>query len=198
MRIIADYIFLKSRQSFLLCMVFLSLQPPSARRYGLQNPAIDKWYSTVLCNGVINSDLSLWRRSLSMISLCYFEPMKLHGCDQCNTIWRQAYGIRGIIPQDHRLFIRVTRYSAIPLESVLFEGIVDGDRFTKELYTAYYSILTQGWSRMDNASIYHVGHGATVHFFADANPLFALIPESTNQPLRNSYITIVYGVIRYN
>ena len=41
-----------------------------------------------------------------------------------------------------------------------------------------------------------LGNGATVHFFADANPIFALIPKPTNQLLRNNYI--VYGVVRYN
>ena len=30
-----------------------------------------------------------------------------------------------------------------------------------------------------------------MHFFADENPLFALTPEPTNQPLRNSYVIIV-------
>ena len=39
-------------------------------------------------------------------------------------------------------------------------------------------------------------HGAIVHFFADTNPLFALIPKPTNQPLHNSYVIIVYRVIR--
>ena len=41
-------------------------------------------------------------------------------------------------------------------------------------------------------------HGTTVHLFTDANPLFALLPEPTNQPLRNSYVVIVNGIIRYN
>ena len=39
----------------------------------------------------------------------------------------------------------------------------------------------------------NVMHGNTVHFFADANPLFALTPAPTNQPLRNDYVIIVYG-----
>ena len=37
-------------------------------------------------------------------------------------------------------------------------------------------------------------HGATVHFFADANPLFALIPEPTNRPLHNYYSIRSYMV----
>ena len=37
-------------------------------------------------------------------------------------------------------------------------------------------------------------HGATVHFFADANPLFALIPEPTNRPLHNHYSIRSYMV----
>ena len=41
-------------------------------------------------------------------------------------------------------------------------------------------------------------NGATVHFFANANPLFALIPEPTNLPLRNNYVIIVYGIIWYS
>ena len=40
-------------------------------------------------------------------------------------------------------------------------------------------------------------HGATVHFFADANPLLALTPEPTNQSLRNDDVIIVYGIIQY-
>ena len=46
--------------------------------------------------------------------------------------------------------------------------------------------------------MYILDHGATVHFFADGTPLFALIPEPTNQPLHNSYVIIVYGIIRDN
>ena len=41
-------------------------------------------------------------------------------------------------------------------------------------------------------------HGATVHLFADANPLFALIPKPKNQPLHNNYAIIVYRIIWYN
>ena len=38
-------------------------------------------------------------------------------------------------------------------------------------------------------------HGATqCTFFADANPLFALIPEPINQPLQNNYIIRNYTV----
>ena len=37
-------------------------------------------------------------------------------------------------------------------------------------------------------------HGATVHFFADANPLFALIPEPTKRPLHNHYSIRSYMV----
>ena len=39
--------------------------------------------------------------------------------------------------------------------------------------------------------VYKLDHGATVHFFANANPLFALILEPTNQPLHNNYVIIV-------
>ena len=39
---------------------------------------------------------------------------------------------------------------------------------------------------------------ATVHFFfAKTNPLFALIPEPTNQPLHNNDVIIAYRTIWY-
>ena len=40
-----------------------------------------------------------------------------------------------------------------------------------------------------------ISTGPLCTFFADANPLFALIPEQTSQSLRNSYVIIVYGTI---
>ena len=81
-------------------------------------------------------------RAKFMAEISVYDPSMLiwvdeSGCDRRNTIRKRAYGIRGITPQDHRLFIRGTRYSAVPVMSIegihdlqLFEGNVDGDRFT--------------------------------------------------------------------
>ena len=58
------------------------------------------------------------------------------GCDRRNIIRKRGYSLRGITPRDHRLLIRGTRYSAIPVMPA--EGIhnvclvgstVDGDTF---------------------------------------------------------------------
>ena len=58
------------------------------------------------------------------------------GCDRRNSIRKYSYSMRGITPRDHRLLIRGTRYSAIPVMSMLgihdvaiLEGTVNGDRF---------------------------------------------------------------------
>ena len=44
-----------------------------------------------------------------------------------------------------------------------------------------------------NKTLVHQQAQATVHFLADANPLklFALIPQTINQPLHNKYVIIL-------
>lgn len=59
------------------------------------------------------------------------------GCNRRNSIRKyDGYSIRGIHPVDHRILVRGTRYSAVPVMSVqgihdvfLAEGSINGDRF---------------------------------------------------------------------
>ena len=92
------------------------------------------------------------------------------GCDRRNSTRKFGYSIRGIPPVDHRLLVRGTRYSAIPVMSVagihdvyLAEGSVDGDRFSHYVTEYLLPVLlpfngTNPHSIviMDNASIHHV------------------------------------------
>ena len=64
-------------------------------------------------------------------------------------------------------------------------GTVNGsDLLTgKRLHGVYYSCKTQNIKIGTlNAFFTATTDRATVHFFADANPLFALTPDPTNQP----------------
>ncbi len=45
------------------------------------------------------------------------------GCDRRNSIRKYGYSVRGIRPVNHRLLVRGTRYSAIPVMSI--QGIHD-------------------------------------------------------------------------
>ena len=73
-----------------------------------------------------------------MAEISMYDPSMLvwideTGCDQRNTRRRYGYSIRGTPPCDHRLLVRGTRYSAIPMMSVqgihgvqVVEGTVNG------------------------------------------------------------------------
>ena len=57
------------------------------------------------------------------------------GCDKRRCMRKRAYSMRGRTPRDHRLLIKGTRYSAIPVLSTegikdvyLFEGSVNGEK----------------------------------------------------------------------
>jgi len=92
------------------------------------------------------------------------------GCDRRNSTRKFGYSIRGIPPVDHRLLVRGTRYSAIPVMSVagihdvyLAEGSVDGDRFSHYVTEYLLPVLLpfngtnpRSIMIMDNASIHHV------------------------------------------
>lgn len=45
------------------------------------------------------------------------------GCDRRNSTRKRGYSFRGITPKDHRLLVRGTRYSTVPIMSM--EGIHD-------------------------------------------------------------------------
>ena len=57
-------------------------------------------------------------------------------CNRRNSLRRYGHSIRGMPPRDHRLLIRKTRYSAIPVmflqglhDVQVVEGTVNGDKF---------------------------------------------------------------------
>jgi hypothetical protein len=92
------------------------------------------------------------------------------GCDRRNSIRKYSYSLRGVTPRDHRLLIRGTRYSAIPVMSMqgihdvaIMEGTVNGDRFEQFVANTLLPILNpfNGSNPlsivvMDNCSIHHV------------------------------------------
>ena len=80
-------------------------------------------------------------RAKFMAEVSIYDPSMLvwvdeSRCDRRNSIRHYGYSIRGMRPVDHRLLIRGTRYSAVPVMSVqgihdvfLAEGSINGDRF---------------------------------------------------------------------
>ena len=126
------------------------------------------------------------------------------GCDRRNSIRKRGYGIRGITPQDHRLLVRGTRFSAIPVMSMegihdlnLFEGSVNGDRFGTFVTNCLLPFLQPfNWINphsvviMDNASIHHVEAitdlienqaNAQLHFLPPYSPILNPIEEVFGQ-----------------
>jgi len=114
-------------------------------------------------------------RARFMAEISMYDPSMLvwideTGCDQRNSLRRYGYSIRGIPPRDHRLLIRGTRYSAIPVMSLqgihdvqVIEGTVNGDKFTSFIENTVLPIINpfDGSSPvsvviMDNCSIHHV------------------------------------------
>ena len=119
------------------------------------------------------------------------------GCDRRNMLRKYGYSIRGIRPVDHRLLVRGTRYSALPVMSItglhdlyLAEGTMNGDRFKHFINTCLFPVLMpyngvnpHSIVIMDNASIHHMDEvlliienvGAKVIFLPpyspDLNPL---------------------------
>ena len=114
-------------------------------------------------------------RAKFMAEVSVYDPSMLiwvdeSGCDRRNCVRKRAYGIRGMTPRDHRLLVRGTRYSAIPVMSLdgisdvyLFEGSVNGEKFEQFVRACLVPILQPfNWVNpdsvliMDNASIHHV------------------------------------------
>ena len=115
------------------------------------------------------------KRAKFMAEVSIYDPSMLlwideSGCDLRNCMRYRGYSLRGMTPQDHQLFIRGTRYSAIPVMSLdgihdlyLAEGNVNGEIFELFVkncllpilqpfnYTNPHSVVI-----MDNASIHHV------------------------------------------
>ena len=114
-------------------------------------------------------------RAKLMAGVSQFDPAMLlwvdeSGCDMRNCIRKRGYGLRGITPHDHRLLIRGTRYSAIPVMSLegihdvfLAEGNVNGEKFELFVRSCLLPVLQPfNWINprsvvvLDNASIHHV------------------------------------------
>ena len=81
-----------------------------------------KSFVGLLCNAVMN------KRDKFMAEVSLYDPSMLlwideSGCDLHNCKRNCGYSLRGMTPQDHRLLIRGTRYSAIPVMSI--DGIHD-------------------------------------------------------------------------
>ena len=112
-----------------------------------------------------------------MAEISMYDPSMLvwideTGCDQRNTRRRYGYCIRGTPPCDHRLLVRGTRYSAIPMMSVqgihgvqVVEGTVNGECFEHFIESTVLSTIKPFDGNnplsvviMDNCSIYHVDY----------------------------------------
>ena len=115
------------------------------------------------------------QRARFMAEVSVYDPSMLiwideSGCDGRHSRHKRAYSIRGITPVDHRLLIRGTHYSAIPVMSTqgihdvcLLEGTVNGEVFESFLRIHLLPILQPfncvnplSVVIMDNASIHHV------------------------------------------
>ena len=114
-------------------------------------------------------------RAKFMAHVSMYDPAMLvwldeSGCDKRNTVRKHGYSIRGIPLCDQRLFVRGTRYSAIPIVSTagihdvyLAEGNVNGHKFLRFVKESLLPVLhpfngvnPHSVVIMDNASIHHV------------------------------------------
>lgn len=114
-------------------------------------------------------------RARFMAEIAMYDPSMLvwideTGCDRRNSLRRYGYSIRGMPPRDHRLLIRKTRYSAIPVMSLqgvhdvqVVEGTVNGDKFEQFIENTVLPIINpfDGSNPlsvviMDNCSIHHI------------------------------------------
>ena len=115
------------------------------------------------------------KRATFMAEVSMYDPSMLlwideSGCDKRNCKRKRGYSMRGMTPVDHRLLVRGTRYSAIPIMSLegihdlhLAEGNVNGDTFETFVRSCLLPVLQPfNWTNprsvviMDNASIHHV------------------------------------------
>ena len=115
------------------------------------------------------------QRAKFMADVSRYDPSMLlwidkSGCDRRNCMRKRGYSLRGMTPKDHRLMVRGTCYSAIPVMSLdgihnvyLAEGNMNGEKFATFVrscllpvlqpfnYTNPHSVVI-----LDNASIHHV------------------------------------------
>ena len=114
-------------------------------------------------------------RARFMAEISMYDPSMLvwideTGCDRRNSLRRCGYSVRGMPPREHRLLVRGTRYSAIPVLSLqgihdvqIFEGTVNGEKFVEFVEQSVVPLLQpfNGSNPlsvviMDNCSIHHV------------------------------------------
>ncbi len=110
-------------------------------------------------------------------------------CDRRDSTRKWGYSVRGMPPRDHRLLVRGTQYSAIPVMSAegiydvhLAEGTMNGERFEDFITTTLLPTLQPfNWINphsvviMDNASIHHV-EGVTDLIEVQAGAWLILLP----------------------
>ena len=114
-------------------------------------------------------------RARFMARIAMYEPSMFFwvdksGFDGRNSIRKYSYSVRGMRPVQHRLLIRGTRYSAIPVMSItgihdvyITEGTTDGVKFAHfireyllPLVLPYNGSNPRSIVIMDNAAIHHV------------------------------------------
>ena len=139
------------------------------------------------------------QRASFMAEIAMYDPQMLiwideSGCDRRNSTRKRGYSFRGITPKDHRLLVRGTRYSTVPIMSMegihdlyITESTMNGEQFILQcllpLLQPFNWVNPLSVVVMDNASIHHVAgvehlitnHGAKLIFLPpyspDLNPL---------------------------
>ena len=154
------------------------------------------------------------RRAKFMAEVSVFDPSMLiwideSGCDRRNCMRKRGYSLRGLTPKDHRLMVRGTRYSAIPVMSIegihdvyLAEGNVNGEKFATFLRSCLLPILhpfdynnPHSVVIMDNASIHHVEE--VIEEEAGAQLLF-LPPYSPDLNPLEEVFSKIKGIMKSN
>jgi transposase len=132
------------------------------------------------------------------------------GCDRRNCMRKRGYSLRGMTPKDHRLMVRDTRYSAIPVMSLdgvhdvyLAEGNVNGDKFATFVrscllpvlqpfnYTNPHSVVI-----LDNASIHHVEEISDIIEDEAGARLLFLPPYSPDLNPLEEFFSKVKGIMK--
>ena len=92
-------------------------------------------------------------RAQYIADISVFDPSMLvfvdeTGCERRNSIRRYAYGLRGITPVQHQLFVYGRRISCIGVlsargieDAYLVEGNVNGDTFLQFIHRCLFSII---------------------------------------------------------
>ena len=111
-------------------------------------------------------------RARFMAEISMYDPSMLvwideTGCDRRNSLRRCGYSVRGMPPREHRLLVRGTRYSAIPVLSLqgihdvqIFEGTVNGEKFVEFVEQSVVPLL-QPFNGSNPLSV--VIHGQLLH-----------------------------------